>query len=227
MKKIIIWSFCILISSTSSAQKVMVVENKDHTKTTFVIDNILRVHFEEIVFKFEYTSLNLFVGSQQRLNLISNTDKGIVWNSSNPSIASVDNTGLVKAIKKGVTIIKAITSDGLQCQCEIIVSDITDYISASSLGGACVIINDLIQQGSQLYWKFSNNSSEWVRLKTLQLIDGVTGQEGNLMSVDVDVEAGSSVSYSTTIGLLGIHRPVTCRFRYEYNEKEYYIDATY
>ena len=47
------------------------------------------------------------------------------------------------------------------------------------------------------------------------------------MEVNEDVAAGGSVSYSTTIGLLGIHIPVTCRFRYEYNGKEYMTTAVY
>jgi hypothetical protein len=61
----------------------------------------------------------------------------------------------------------------------------------------------------------------------MQLIDGTTGSAGNQMSVDVDVDANKSVSYSTTIGLLGIHAPVTCRFVYEYNGKDYSVDAVY
>ena len=47
------------------------------------------------------------------------------------------------------------------------------------------------------------------------------------MSVNVDVAANTSVSYSTTIGLLGIHEPVICRFRFDFNGKEYYVDAVY
>jgi hypothetical protein len=64
-------------------------------------------------------------------------------------------------------------------------------------------------------------------LKSLQLIDGGTGSEGNEMAVDVDVAGGTGVSYTVTIGLLGIHGPVTCRFRYTYNNKDYYVDAVY
>ena len=89
------------------------------------------------------------------------------------------------------------------------------------------MINDLIRYGSSLGWVFANNSSETVTLKSLQLVDGVTGSEGNIMTVDESVPAGSSVSYSTTIGLLGIHAPVTCRFRYVYNGKEYMTTAVY
>lgn len=61
----------------------------------------------------------------------------------------------------------------------------------------------------------------------MQLVDGVNGSEGNIMEVNADVAAASSVAYSTTIGLLGIHAPVTCRFRYEYNGKEYMTTAVY
>ena len=90
-----------------------------------------------------------------------------------------------------------------------------------------MMVNDLIQYGSSLGWIFKNNSTEKVRLKSLQLVDGATGREGNIMDVNEDVPAGSSVSYSTTVGLLGIHVPVTCRFRYEYNSKEYMTTAVF
>lgn len=103
--------------------------------------------------------------------------------------------------------------------------DITQYITATSLGGAFTQTNDLINSGSQLNWSFNNNSSYDVTLKSLQLIDGQTGSEGNIMGIDQLVEAGTSVSYTTTIGAAGIHLPVTGRFRYEYNGKEYSVDA--
>ena len=100
-------------------------------------------------------------------------------------------------------------------------------ISAYSSGGAIMQTNDLINSGSQLSWTFSNNSSVNVTLLSLQLIDGVTNREGNLMDVNKIAGAGSSLSYNTTIGGLGIHVPVTCRFRYSYNGNEYYTDAVY
>ena len=47
------------------------------------------------------------------------------------------------------------------------------------------------------------------------------------MSVNATVSAGKSVSYTITIGLLGIHLPVSCVFRYTYNGKEYSTTAVY
>ena len=107
------------------------------------------------------------------------------------------------------------------------INNIADYIKAASLGGAIQSANDKILSGSQLNWGFYNNSTESVTLKSLQLIDGQTGQEGNIMSVNEDVGANSSVSYTTTIGILGINMPVTCRFRYEYYGNSYSVDAVY
>ena len=100
-------------------------------------------------------------------------------------------------------------------------------ISAYSTGGATIQTNDLLNSGSQLNWSFTNNSAVNVTLMSMQLIDGATGAEGNLMSVNQFVGSGETVSYTTTIGVLGIHIPVTCRFRYNYNGVEYFIDATY
>ena len=37
----------------------------------------------------------------------------------------------------------------------------------------------------------------------------------------------SSKSYSTSIGLLGIHAPVTCIFKYEYNGSIYTTKAIF
>ena len=177
---------------------------------------------------FDSNTLAIMEGSEKKINITNKTTQNIYWSSSNTSVVSVNNTGVVKGLSKGNAIITASTEDGQHsCKCEISVKDITDYITARNLGGSIVSINGLIRYGSVLNWQFSNNSTEKVHLKTLQLIDGQTGNAGNQMSVDVDVAANSSVSYSTTIGLAGIHAPVTCRFRFDFNGKEYYVDAVY
>lgn len=177
---------------------------------------------------FESATLDIMEGSQKSITITNNTNQSIKWSSSNQAVATVDNNGLVKGISKGNATITAETADGKHsCKCEIAVKDITAFISVGNLGGSVYSVNGLIQYGSKINWTFINYSTEKVRLKTLQLIDGETGKEGNQMSVDTDVEANSGVSYTTTIGLLGIHAPVTCRFRFDYNGKEYYVDAVY
>ena len=177
---------------------------------------------------FESDAIDIMEDGEQTISLVNNTDQTVMWSSSDESVATVDNTGKAKGISKGSATITATTADGKHtCTCSVTVKDITDFIKASNLGGSISSINGLIQYGSKLNWSFINYSSETVHLKTMQLIDGQTGNEGNQMSVDTDVAAGSGVSYTTTIGLLGIHAPVTCRFRFDYKEKEYYVDAVY
>ena len=177
---------------------------------------------------FDTTAFDLMEGGEKTIGITNNTGQNITWSSSNNSVATVDNSGKVKAISKGTATITAKSSDGkYSCACEVTVKDITAFIKASSLGGSVVSVNGLIQYGSKLSWSFINNSTEKVHLNTLQLIDGETGNAGNLMSADTDVEANSGVSYTTTIGLYGIHTPVTCRFRYTYNGTEYQVDAQY
>lgn len=177
---------------------------------------------------FESDAIDIMEDGEQTISLVNNTDQTVMWSSSDESVATVDNTGKAKGISKGSATITATTADGKHtCTCSVTVKDITDFIKASNLGGSISSVNGLIQYGSKLNWSFINYSSETVHLKTMQLIDGQNGNEGNQMSVDTDVAAGSGVSYTTTIGLLGIHAPVTCRFRFDYKEKEYYVDAVY
>ena len=104
-------------------------------------------------------------------------------------------------------------------------NEITSHISASYAGGAMSIINGIVQSGSQLSWTFKNGSSKDVMLTKIQLIDGVTNEEGNnLLSENVEVKAGESVSYTITIGWKGIHDPYV-RFTYRYNQANYTVEA--
>lgn len=183
---------------------------------------------QRCTFYLEESSVNIVQGEEKKLTLINNTGQKATWKSDNSSVATVDNSGRVKGVSKGNATITVMTSDGKYWgKCEVFVKDITDFIYANSTGGAIMQLNDLIQYGSKLNWSFTNGSSVDVVLKSMQLIDGVTKQESNIMSVGATVNAGNSVYYTTSVGLAGIHIPVTCRFRYELNGKEYSVDAVY
>lgn len=177
---------------------------------------------------FDTTALDLMEEAEKTIGLTNNTGQSIKWSSSNKSVATVSNSGKVKAISKGTATITAKTADGkYSCTCTVNVKDITDFIAATLTGSIVFSTGNLIQFPSKLAYTFSNNSTVTVHINTLQLIDGETNQEGNLMSVDKDVDANSSVSYSVSVGFAGIHTPVTCRCRYTYKGTEYQVDAQY
>ena len=62
------------------------------------------------------TSRNMYAGDQYILQTIikpdNATDKSVTWTSSNPAIATVDESGIVSALKAGTTTITATTNDG-------------------------------------------------------------------------------------------------------------------
>ena len=75
-------------------------------------------------------------------------------------------------------------------------------------------------------WRFSNNSSESVTLTGIQMIDGVTGAEGNnMLTENVEVVAGETKGYTITVGVLGIQQPKV-RFTYRYNQNSYIVEAS-
>ena len=99
----------------------------------------------------------------------------------------------------------------------------TDKITASFIGGAYSSVNGRIQSGSKLNVKFSNKSSKSVTLTKMQLNDADTSIEGNnLLAEEVVVPAGQDASYTITVGLLGISKPVIL-FTYRYNNKTYQV----
>ena len=64
----------------------------------------------------EGTSLNLYEGEIHQLTAVvepSNaTDKGVSWDSNNPTKASIDSSGLVSALSVGSALITVMTDDG-------------------------------------------------------------------------------------------------------------------
>ena len=154
-------------------------------------------------------------------------NKNVFWSSDNESVVTVDN-GLVIAKAEGSAAIKVVTEDGqFTATCTIAVTnDITKYVSAQYYGGSMSIINDLIQYGSKLNFGVDNNSKKTIYVKTIQLIDGVTGVKGNVMSVNYKIAGGSSGAWTITIGIGGIHKPIA-KFVYEYEGKEYSTQAQY
>ena len=148
----------------------------------------------------------------------------ITWTSSKPSVATVEN-GVITGVSRGNTTITA-EVDGKSATCEVtVVEDSKDAIYASYNGGAMSIINGIIQYGSQLYFGVSNYSADTIRIDSVQLIDGVTGNAGNEMSIGSNLESGKQAMWTIT-GVAGISSP-KARFKYTYKGSQYSCEAQY
>lgn len=181
--------------------------------------------------KLSSSSLRMMSGDKASLKATITPDntmnKNISWSSDNETVAVVNN-GEVTAKAEGKATITVTTEDGqYTATCSVTVTnDITSYVYAEYYGGSMSIINDLIQYGSKLNFGVKNNSKKTIKVKSVQLIDGVTEAKGNVMNIGYEIEGGSSAAWSITIGRLGIHKPIA-EFIYEYEGNEYSTRAQY
>ncbi len=105
--------------------------------------------------------------------------------------------------------------------------EVTSKVSVAYAGGSIMSVGGTIRGGSQLNFRFTNGSNKDVTLTGIYLVNGETGSAGNNgLSEDVTIAAGQSVTYTITVGALGIQSPIG-RFTYTYNHKSYTLEAQY
>lgn len=210
---------------TSNDERTGTITFKNETTNTKEVITIVQ---KPSLF-FASSAIEMAEGSSEKLKYTNNlADKNVKFSSSNTAVATVSEDGSINAVSRGKATITVTSADGKHSdKCEITVKNIVDYLDCYCTGGSIMSINGLIQYGSKLNWTLNNKSTSDIKLKSLQLVDGVTGKAGNEMSIDAVVPAGTGVAYTVTIGLLGIHSPVTCKFKIEYNNKTYTVEAVY
>ncbi|MDE7463364.1 MAG: Ig-like domain-containing protein, partial [Muribaculaceae bacterium] len=120
----------------------------------------------------DYSKWNGFPGESFTISATVNpdnaTDKTIIWNSSDPEVATVDETGLVIAVKPGSALITAITSNGVTGTCEvtvlpILVESITldPNIIQGIIGEVFVIKASVLPEDAsnpKIYWESGNTN---------------------------------------------------------------------
>lgn len=156
------------------------------------------------------------------------TNQNVIWKSSDETVATVVN-GEIESKAEGTAIITVTTEDGEKmATCEVTVSsDVTKFVGARYYGGSMSIINGEIQYGSRLNFGVYNNlPDKEIDVKSAQLIDGVSGKEGNIMEIGSSIKAGGSSAWTFTIGLGGICSPIV-KFVYTCEGKEYSVSAQY
>ena len=174
-------------------------------------------------------NLTLLVGDEVTLTatVLPNDafDKSITWKSSNNSVATVEN-GVVKCVGVGTTTITA-TAGKVSATCTIlVVRDSSAGVYAQYYGGSVSVVNGKIQKGSQLFFGVVNYSSETIRVVSAQLIDGQTGNEGVVSSINADIVPGSYSRWAFEVGPAGIYEPKV-KFVYTFKGESYTCSAKY
>lgn len=223
---------------TTHTIKILVSENPTHEKRSVSIriydkkselaDTVtITQDASEYPLYFAEKDVTLLEGESSSLQVTNSTGDAILsFISADPSVAIVDDKGTVTAKKKGTTTLTVSTPDNKYSdQCVITVKDISDYITAYCSSFSGMSNSGLILYGSQYSWRFINNSPKQVTLSSLQLVDGVTNEKTQEMTINEMVGAGESTAYKTTIGLRGIHSPVTCIFKFTCEGKTYTKEA--
>lgn len=129
------------------------------------------------------------------------TDRTVIWSSSNPEIASVDENGGVLAIMPGKAVITATTSNGLTATCEITVEEreyeITDIflnvteatLTEEDMLALDIFVYPTIAEGKKVTW--SSSSPEIASVDENGLVTAI--KEGTA-TVTVSAENGVSTS---------------------------------
>ncbi len=142
------------------------------------------------------------------------TDKSVVWESSNTAVATVDQEGLVKAVKDGTAKITVKTKDGVEATCDVTVNKKVIPVTEVQLNKE---VMDLMEGDEEklvvtvkpddatdksVVWKSSNETVVTVDLNGL--VKAV--REGDAMII---VTAKNGVGASCIVGVSKKNNPVT------------------
>lgn len=122
---------------------------------------------EAQIIKF-YSNASLSVGESVSLKAEAYGANGVTYKSSDTSVATVDSTGKVKALKEGTTTItvtaKGIYNDTLSAQCTVTVSDVVTEMSDLSIVTNVKVLpsetdyHGTLQPSVSVYWYIKNDS---------------------------------------------------------------------
>ena len=125
-----------VITAVSEGTAVITVTTVDGNKTASINVSVSKKDIESTKVSVESVSLNktkLNMEVGDRTNLVATinpsnaSDKSVTWTSSNKNVATVSETGIIKAIAEGKTTITVITEDGNKtASCEVTVTKKTN-----------------------------------------------------------------------------------------------------
>ncbi len=181
---------------------------------------------------------------------VNATDQRVEWSSANSSVATVDQTGKVRAIKNGETDIIATASNGQQAVCHVKVLILCTYISidTSSLSGMYDSYDTYafpkgssVQLSYTMYPEKSTESVKWIIddssivkiddknimtcLKTGTTRITVHTDSGKEDSIYVKVTKGKSLKKVKGLKITSSKKKLTIQWKYVSDASGYYVQV--
>lgn len=154
------------------------------------------------------------------------------WSSSNPTVANVTgdgegtNSASIQTNSVGSAVITATSADGTKiATCNVVVKDITDFITLTVINQGNVIINGFVT--GDVYSQITNNSSQSIVLTSFYMYDG---NSGALVAYSTDpTKLGTlTAGTSTNLGkkLSSVYYP-TFKWTFTWNGNTYQVQHQY
>ena len=161
-----------LVSAVSVGEVIITATNSAGQKASINL-TVEKTLAESIVLN--TTSVQLKVGEENSLTVsftpATTTDKSITWSSSNTDVATVSETGLIKAVALGESVITAKTNDGsnLSVTCNVkVIPTLVESVVIDYDGPTTLKVRDKLQLSARVLpedatnkninWTSSNNS---------------------------------------------------------------------
>jgi len=151
------------------------------------------------------SSLSLVTGNNSTLNATVNpsnaTYKTVFWSSDDPSVANVDNTGKVTAIRNGSAIITASTVEGVNATCSVTVTAVVTSVNLDPatlkliIGGSKKLTANILPStapNKQTTWNSSDPS-----VATVSNDGTVTAKDNGTATITVTTVDGSKTATCT------------------------------
>lgn len=203
-----------LVTSIKEGTTIITVKTEDGGRTAECTVNVKIFHAENVTL--DKTSVSLMEGGTTQLTATVTPEeaenKNVTWSSSDESIATVSNDGVVTGVGKGTATITVKTEEGEHtATCTVTVKDITDCVTVSRTGQSTSIINGQAKYG--VTFSIKNSSTETIHLTSLA---GV--------AIEQDLAPGQSYSISLQ-GSTAYIQNYYQKLLFTYNGKTYSVQG--
>ncbi len=213
-----------LIEAKGEGETIITATSADGLKTATCTVKVEKIKVQQIVLN--HSSLSLLPNETKQLSALvypeNAYNKELNWSSSNPTVASITQDGLLQANQFGSTTITVKSQDGgATATCTVNVDDITSFISLSFQDYTSAYISGNII--GEVYSVITNNSNQTIELTSFYIYDGYSGRLVGY-STDPTLLGNLSAGSSTSLGMhfSVVYRPIF-KWTFKWNDNEYEI----